>query len=46
MPPNHVLKSPLWSRPHQYLIATIFAVVILAYLVIALYYPIAFIWLT
>ncbi|MCH8894893.1 MAG: tetratricopeptide repeat protein [Proteobacteria bacterium] len=46
MPSFNVLKSPVWSQPHQYLIAAVFAVVILAYLVMAFYYPIAFIWLT
>ncbi len=46
MPSFNVLKSPVWSQPHQYLIAAVFAAVILAYLVTALYYPIAFIWLT
>ncbi len=46
MSPINFLKSPVWSQPHQYLIAAVFAAVILAYLVTALYYPIAFIWLT
>ena len=46
MPSFNVLKSPVWSQPHQYLIAAVFAAVILSYLVTALYYPIAFIWLT
>ena len=46
MSPINFLKSPVWSQPHQYLIAAVFAVVILAYLLMAFYYPIAFIWLT